>query len=300
MSRVLLFLTILATCIIFATGCVMLQDAEQVPVQESPAVAPPLVTPLAEPPATPPVKAPASAPAVRYCPERGNESPWIALAPVSDISKGDLLMVRGETNLPAGSGIVVDVIDGTFHPHCKCCFDDRIYASVKVRNSSGCNNSFSVSIDTTYLIPQEYVATATSIDDTDVGGWRIFTLYDNSTMVNHLPPFPPRTLPAPAMFILDPAPGTRRGEMLEISGYTSLPKRAIRYSLRSSPYIRDTRFADPEGLAGGTIYPDLYGDVQQPFTLRFDTADISPGQYLIHAEVLCSDESAEQEVTIVS
>lgn len=89
----------------------------------------------------------------------------------------------------------------------------------------------------------------------------------------------------------------RRGSFF--SRFPIHPGAALWYYIRDARYTGRCQYSCPEELAGGIIHPDIYGDVQQPFTLRFDTAGIPPGPYMVHAEVLCSGETTERSFNIL-
>lgn len=248
---------------------------------------------------TPP-DSPTPSPTITYCPDRGNESPWITLAPVHDVTRGEEMTIQGETNLAAGKTIEIRVMESSFHPHCKCCFDDSVMHLVRVDTGRGCNNTFVSLLDSTNLMPMEYMATATSADNADVSDVRFFNLYGNSTYPLDLPPGSPLPAMGNATLALDPVWDVKRGDVLVISGFTTSPNSAIRYFLRDARYSGSCRYSCPDELAGGIMHPNVFGDVQQPFSLRFNTTNLKPGRYLFHAEVLCYGETAEKSFNIVS
>jgi hypothetical protein len=100
---------------------------------------------------------PETVPTPTQCPVSDNKTYWILTDSVGKVEKGDQLIIRGTTNIPAGESLQLAAYQGVFHPHCKCCYDDQLIAKVNVRTGGGCANTFSHRFDTTNSVPQEYM-----------------------------------------------------------------------------------------------------------------------------------------------
>lgn len=219
----------------------------------------------------------------------------------ADLVRGEREMIGGETNIPAGETIRLIVYESAFHPHCKCCYDDDIRVRATVHEGPGCNNTFSYFLDSANLRPQEYVLTAGYGEDISPASGQIFTVFKNYTT----PQVPAGILPAnftgESALALGPAGNVQRGEELVIDGYTGKPDRAILYSIRDVRYrAEDCRYDCPGQVLAGTMYANVYGDIPQPFWIRMDTSDLSPGRYAVSLTSPCSGESAEKLFNIVS
>lgn len=90
-------------------------------------------------------------PAPAWCPRQENGSFWITIDPIGDIYRGDPIEIRGETNIPAGKVLDILTIVGYHHSQTRCGADDRMGAVSTVRKGNGCNNTFSLTLDSTNL-----------------------------------------------------------------------------------------------------------------------------------------------------
>jgi hypothetical protein len=303
-SRPMMILMVIAACFSFGAGCTGPQDTSLQSAVETPVVTSPPASPtgtVVTTAALPPAFTPTTLPMQLNCPDRGNESPWIILDQPADLVRGEREMIGGETNVPAGDSIEIVVYESAFHPHCKCCYDDDIRVRAIVHEGPGCNNTFSYLLDSSNLRPQEYVLTARYGEDISHASGRIFSVFKNYTT----PQIPAGALPAnftaDSLLTLGPVRDEQRGVELVIDGYTGKPDRAILYSIRDLRYsAADCRYTCPGQVLAGTMYANVYGDIPQPFWIRMDTSDLSPGRYAVSLTSPCSGESAEKLFNIVS
>jgi len=296
-SRTLCVLTIMIALILGA-GCLGPADTgdRTIPVtitNDLPATQGIQSTPIA---AQAPILTPSPVPI--YCPQRGNESSWITLSPVSDLRRGDPFEIRGETNLPVGEHVGIQIYEASFHPHCKCCYDDDLRAVATVYQGSSCNHSFAISLDSTNLRPQDFLVQAQYGEGDVVSSNQLFTLFQNNRASTA--PIQTRTvgLPANTSLTLDPIQDVKQGEPLVITGYTD-KYAAILYSVRDARYSPDLHHPNAGELAGGIMYPFAYGEDPRPFSFRFNTSSFGNGGYVFSLDSPCTGESVEKSFTII-
>ena len=209
------------------------------------------------------------------------------------------MRVHGETNLPEGKTIEILITESSYHTQLKCASDTELRAATRIRKGEGCNNSFTVPLDSTLLPPQEYFVTAQFRQDTAISTARILTVMRNYTR------FPLAgsvvTAPSPASVLaLDPVWDVRQGDPIVITGNGGSTGHAIRYSLHDAMYGAECWKSCTGELHGGVMYLPMNGDDTGRFFLQFSSADVVPGRYVIRMEKYCSDEVAEKSFNIVS
>jgi hypothetical protein len=292
-------LAIFALIFLFSAGCVGYPGPEKATIPVAPGE--PVTTSLPATMVTLPVspttaaqgtsRLPELVPA--WCPQRGNESFWITLGPIPDLHRGDLATISGETNIPVGQTLEILIMESSFHPHCKCCFDDDLIAGVKVRKGSGCNHTFTLVFDSTNLRPQEYLVTARYMEDKAVSNGRVFTVFKNYTTTSMPAADIPQNLSMDTPLTLNPIGKVKQGDMLVITGYTGKPDRAILYSIHDARYSAGCWSLCTGELVRGTMYPDTYGEIPQVFSFRFDTSSFDTGRYTITLDAPCANENTE-------
>jgi hypothetical protein len=289
-----IYIPIIAAALILGAGCVGPADSGNRPVAVSNSTS--LHAPMTVQPATTPAPATLTTPAPvpTICPQRGNESFWISLEPVADLHRGDLIEIRGETNLPEGKTIDILILESSFHPHCKCCYDDELITATTVYQGIGCNRSFAITLDSANLRPQEFLLMARYGEDNEIGNSRIFTIFSNESPSTA----PGERLPANTSLNLDPVRDVKQGEMLVITGFTGNPA-AIRYSVRDDRYTADLHHPPTGERVRGTMYPFPYEGTPRPFAFRFNTSGFAAGRYVFAMDSPCTGETAERTFTIV-
>lgn len=286
---------IITAALILGAGCLGPADSGNRPVAVSNSTS--LPAPMTVQPATTPAQATTfttPAPVPTLCPVRGNESFWITLNPINDLHRGDLIDIRGETNIPEGETIEILIMESSFHPHCKCCYDDELVSATTVFQGRSCNRSFALPLDSTNLRPQEFLLMARYREDNENGSSQIFTIFQNESASATTG----GGLPANTSLSLDPIPEVKQGEMLVITGFTGNPA-AIRYSLRDARYIPDLHHPHAGERVWGTMYPFPYGGTPRPFAFRFSTTGFTTGRYVFAMDSPCAGEATERSFTIV-
>jgi len=226
------------------------------------------------------------------CPPPANGSYWIAINPVDEVRKGDEIHFSGTTNFPAGETLEFAVYESSFHPHCKCCFDETYVSDVKIRKGDECGNVFSLWFDSSNFRSQEYIVTATYSENESVTSSLIFTLQENTTPLSFTDiDTGDRDLPGSSFAIL-PVSDVRNGNIQTILGVRNGTDHAIIYSVREvglgsycsplSPWCRG-------GKIYGVMYPAMFGPDSTRFVIRFDTGDLEPGQYVVDLDLTCTD-----------
>ncbi|MCK9579931.1 MAG: hypothetical protein M0Q92_05705 [Methanoregula sp.] len=302
---------LLMVCILLTTGCVNPGDpAPDLVGKPDTTALPGPVTPSLPVPSNEMTTAPVTQthmetltilPVSQRCPEREGDPYWIALDPVKDLTRGDQIILRGETNIPVDDTIELIIYESSFHPHCKCCYDDDLRARVRVHKGPGCNNSFMFFFDSMNLRPQEYVLTAMYGEEISHADGRIFTIFKNYSTASIPATNLPSNLTTNTTLTLNPVWDVKHGEMLVLTGYTGKPDRAVLYSIRDIRYsASDCRFSCPGNVMSGTMYANANGEIPQPFSFRLNTSDLDAGRYVVSLNAPCSGESAEKMFNIVS
>jgi len=243
-----------------------------------------------------PVPTPSVAPVRTICPVPDNSSSWINISPIARIDRGGIIRINGTTNLPAGTHLLLSLSQGTFHPHCKCCYDDQLTADVVVRDERGCADMFSFWFDSSNFLPEEYIISAIDPDTTTQSPMMIVPLFANTTPLSVAAGNLSDSVSASTVLHVFQPPDVARGGILAIAGARNGTPYAIRYAIRDAyadaacePRCEGAKFqgivhaTDP---AGGT----------DPFVLRFSTEDMSPGRYVAVFQLICREEDTPVRV----
>ena len=184
-SRAVLAGFFLLIIISFVAGCLSYPAVENTTATVPPAVT---QTPAVEVQGSPVVPAPAT------CPSPTNASYWICIDPIGNVTLGDLLPIRGTTNLPVNDTVTVTISTTSLHPCAKSQNPawgenlDRCYGGlqnrVTVKPGESGKNSWDLWVNTSLHGFQtgEYILDVTPANDTVLnqlapGNFLFFTVY---------------------------------------------------------------------------------------------------------------------------
>jgi hypothetical protein len=285
-SRVTFALVLVMTVVLLAAGCVSSPEGNRSAGNAT-------VNPIPVSPEPSPVTSvfPSSP-----CEYTDNATYWIKINPIETLRKGDKTRIRGTTNIPSGRTLDLGIYDSSMHPHSRCGFDDTLVSAITVREGEECVNTFSFYFDSMNFRSQEFLLTATYPENASVTNNLIFNLLKNSTPLV----FPDYRLPVNdsvnVSFGLLPISDVRRGDIQTVQGIRKGIPYAIIYSIHEAGTGSECSPLSPwcpGGKIFGTIYPVMSGPDSSRFTIRFDTTDFKPGQYVVDMDFTCSDASAK-------
>jgi hypothetical protein len=290
------FALMIVLLFLFSAGCLGPADAgnRTIPTIANTLPATPGTTPVI-PAAQLPSITPTPVPA--WCPPQGNESFWITLDPINDLPKGDPIEIRGETNIPAGKVLDILTIVGYHHTQTRCGPDEQMRVAYTVHRGNGCNNTFSVSLDSINLRSDEQFAMVRFHENNSVGATQFFRILARDSVSAAPAPDIPGGLSKSTPLILKPVRDVKSREPLVITGYTGTFA-AMSYALRHDVNGSDCGQICSDELAGGEMYPFPNWDDPQPFLLRFNTSEFDPGRYIFEINGVCSGESAARSFNI--
>jgi len=245
---------------------------------------------------TVPVPAASLIPVRTICPAPDNSSFWITVSPIARIGRGEILRINGTTNIPAGNHLTVFVYPGSFHPHCRCCYDDQLTADVVVRDEGGCANTFSLWFDSSSFLPEEYVISAADPEDNARSPTLIVPLVENTTPLS----VPAGNLPAPvsgsAVLPVFQPPDVARGDIQTIAGTRNGTLYGVSYAIRDAyadaacqPRCEGAKFQ-------GIVHSGETSDGTDRFAIRFSTEDMSPGRYVADLQLICREQDFPVQV----
>ena len=285
--RSTIILVLLVAAVLLAAGCAGAQPAAIHPMNNSTTMASPVPTIITLAPVTL-NRTP--------CPVSDNQSSWIMIDPVERIERGEIIRIKGTTNIPAGNHLVLNVYPGSFHPHCRCCYDDQLTADVIIRGGESCANTFSFWFDSTNFVPDEYIITVTYPENNSESNTLIVPLFENTTPL----PVPAGnlsvTVPVGTLLAALQPPDVARGDIQTISGIRNGTPYAIEYSIRDAtldpvcrPYCEGENFH-------GIIHSAVSEDGNSRFAIRFNTVDMKPGRYAADLDLTCLADDAPVKV----
>jgi hypothetical protein len=155
--------------------------------------------------------------------------PFISVDPLSDKTVGDKVTISGTTNLPAGTEIQVQVYAASFEKGTNDTGEfSGAMGNVEVMSGSGGTNTWSMDVDTSVLVPMEYIVnTSVFIEGTGRGNFSTGSPFGTTTFVIRPGPGTAGTSRNADSIIaggilIDPIPDTNRGDLLVVSGTTNL------------------------------------------------------------------------------
>jgi hypothetical protein len=211
-------------------------------------------------------------------PASAGSGQYISIDPVSDKTTGDLLIVSGSTNLPAGTILMVNVgSSGVGYG------GDTI-----VRAGTGGTNRFSAPVDTAILKPGTLTITVTQmLGDVEKGDYRMGTLNGTTTIIlngTYLgAETPVQATTTKDDYIRINAIGNRStGDQFLITGTTSLPVGTtliwqVMPSTGTVPVVLDL---NARGIMANNAVTKGDG-AENRVSLAVDTTDHPPGEYIV-------------------
>jgi hypothetical protein len=229
--------------------------------------------------------------------------PTAAIDPVPDHAAGDLVVITGTTNLPAGTRLDLDVFtipSGSENPHHVGSTDAYIV------RGTGISNNWSGALDTTAIPPGEYTVNAYPLNTDNASYTRGNLLATSRLRLTDRSPAPAET-PVPdgnqSEYISVNPPGTVvRGEKLLVTGATNLPEEtellyAVVQQSNTSVFTVDPRTGSQDTQAGLTrsgiidVLPGTGGSNQWSFAL--DTAEFIPDRYEVIVSRIQENQTAK-------
>lgn len=286
--HVLIALLLVAGAVMLATGCT---GDKPEPATGIPG---PITTKLV--PSTLPVTTASFVPVRTTCPVPDNASFWINVSPIARIERGEILRINGTTNIPAGNHLTVFVYPGSFHPHCRCCYDDQLDADVVVRDEGGCANTFSLWFDSSSFLPEEYVISAADPEDNTQSPTIIVPLVENTTPLSIPAGNPSAPVSGSAVLPVFQPPDVAWGDILTIAGSRNGTLYPVRYAIRDA-YADAACQPRCEGAKlQGFVHSGETSDGTDRFAIRFSTEDMSPGRYVADLELICREQDMPVQV----
>ena len=206
-------------------------------------------------------------------------APFIQIDPIGEKTTGDLLIIRGSTNLPNGTILMIQTGSAGVGSG-----SDTI-----VRESMGGINRFSAPVDTTILKPGTITITITRMEgDLEKGDYRMGTPNATTTfMLNGMyrgtdTPVRPATVTKDDYLTIDAIGNRVVGDQFLMTGTTSLPA-GTGLIWQIMPYtgtIPTSLDMNATGIMANS--PVTKGDdTANRVSLAVDMADQPPGEYLV-------------------
>lgn len=276
--RVTLALVLVMVSMLLVAGCAGERPVNNQPVNVTITAAPPVPTSLMTTPVTP----------VRtICTVYENKSFWITIHPIGSIERGETLWISGTTNVPVGKHLDLNIYSASFHPHCRCCYDDQLTADVIIRGGEGCANTFSLWFDSTSFAPDEYIISARYPDNNTESNTLIVPLFENTTPLPAPTGDLPVTAPTGSLLAALRPQDVHRGDIQTITGIINGTPYAVEYSIRDARIEAVCRPLCPGENYHGIIHAQESSNGRNRFTLRFDTGNMKPGPYVADLKLTC-------------
>jgi len=216
---------------------------------------------------------------------------YISVDPVSDRNAGDVFAVTGTTNLPVGTELMVEIYPKSFEEHVSDTgeFSGAI-GTADVTSGFGGVNTWSMEVNTSVLVPMEYLVNA-SVPKGDIkkGNFATGDTFGSTTFTLHAAAGKSTASSAAAGtsavngIVIDQIPDTTRGTPLTVTGRTSLPA-GTGLSVKVVPASTDTEtflhdYQNPEKSTEITV---VKGDgTDNRFSVTLDTRTLSPAEHII-------------------
>jgi len=270
--RSIIYCFIIIVCILCVAGCISSQ-----PAAENQMINTTIAATGAPTIATTTIVTSMSTP----CPLPAKGSYWIKINPVSEIHRGDQVVITGITTLPKETPLELRVYP-SFRPHHKCITTNLYSRPIKIDDGIDCTNTFSTSFDTTGIYPDDVMLTVRSSVNTSIFVDEILTIAPNITSLT-LPSAISDAFGSDPIDII-PLHDVKKGEIQSIYGLTTLESPII-FSVYGIPEKRE--------LVSGAIDPIYFRQNQSWFSSGFNTSDFEKGAYIVDISAVCSNETAK-------
>lgn len=215
---------------------------------------------------------------------------YVVVNPVSDLNRGDSLTISGTTNLPAGTALMVEVTPASFELSVPDAGEfSGALGGVDVIAGAGGINTWSMDVDTSQLLPAEYLVNASVYaGQMPDGNFSTTGPFGRTRFTVHKGPANPAPTEAPGKavaggILIDPIRDTARGSPLEVTGTTSLPAGTDLLVRISAVSVQGGKIAaDPENLENVAITRVGNGNGNNNrFSVSFDTRSLAPSDYIM-------------------
>ena len=222
--------------------------------------------------------------------------PTASINPAAPLDAGDLMVISGTTNLPAGGELVLDILPASGSDAGNGVGTDAI-----IERGSGMTNTWSAAVDTTSLAPGEYLINVTTliINATD-GTITTGNLLATSRFTLGTPAGGPAGAVNPRVnrtpFIAVNPIGTKRiGDRFLVTGTTNLPVDtdllyAVIQQDNTSTFSLDPKTREMTTKGGATVtgliavFPGTEGVNRLSFGV--DTTQLIPGPYIVNVSTI--------------
>jgi hypothetical protein len=212
--------------------------------------------------------------------------PTAAIDPVSDHAAGDLMAVTGTTNLPVETRLVLVLVPAVPVPGTTSVAES---SEVTIVRGGGMTNTWSGALDTSAIIPGEYLVNVYRVNETAskkplaTARFRLTDAVPQSVRFKHV------NSNHPVVFIrIDPPITIYRGEKILISGITNLPEGTgllyvITQQSQTSVFTVDSKTKEQDLKGGYTqsgliaLQPGLGG--VSPWSFALDSTGFIPDEY---------------------